>query len=45
MSRNITVGITRFLKATELRQRQDLEAFFMLVVNSFIAIFNENASI
>ena len=36
MSGNLTVGMTRFLKATELQQRQDLGTFPMFDLNGFM---------
>lgn len=45
MSRNILVGMTWFLKATELQQSQDLGTFSMLDLNGFIVGFEEDARI
>lgn len=41
MSRNIIAGMTRFLKATELQQSQDLGTFSMLDLNGFIVVFED----
>lgn len=45
MSRNIIVGMTRCLKATELQKTQDLGTFSVLDLNGFIEVFKKDASI